>query len=103
MLNVSRPAAFSTLGLMQSATAAEVVTACRSLALQWHGDRNTSDSSMERFQEYAAAYKRLVQSDDGHGVPPFALANQGHAPPGGEAANGDAYTMVGPVQLAGDV
>jgi curved DNA-binding protein CbpA len=43
-----------------------LVHACRKLAVQWHPDKhpNNQEEASKRFQEIAAAYNRLMSSNE---------------------------------------
>jgi len=53
---------YSTLGVSKGATKAEIKSAYRKLALEWHPDRNKSPEAEEKFKEINHAYE--VLSDD---------------------------------------
>ncbi|KAK7091089.1 hypothetical protein V1264_008820 [Littorina saxatilis] len=72
------------LGLTHSASEEDVRKAYRTLALQFHPDKNKSDNATERFQEIQGAYKYLREGpgvvhmhedsdDDDDGIPIFIL------------------------------
>ena len=50
---------YEVLGLTKSASAAEIKSAYRKLALQWHPDRNKSPDAHEKFKEINEAYAVL--------------------------------------------
>ncbi|TAL47301.1 hypothetical protein EPN87_03290 [archaeon] len=50
---------YGTLGISSTANDAEIRTAYRSLALQWHPDRNKSPEAEEKFKEISEAYSVL--------------------------------------------
>ncbi|NTU72914.1 DnaJ domain-containing protein [Candidatus Roizmanbacteria bacterium] len=50
---------YETLGVSKSATEAEIKSAYRKQALQWHPDRNKSPEAHEKFKEINKAYETL--------------------------------------------
>ncbi len=50
---------YEVLGVSKSATAAEIKSAYRKLALEWHPDRNKSPDATEKFKEINEAYAVL--------------------------------------------
>jgi len=50
---------YSVLGVTKSASAAEIKSAYRKLALKWHPDRNKTDGATEKFKEINKAYEVL--------------------------------------------
>lgn len=54
---------YDILGVTKSATAAEIKSAYRKLALQWHPDRNKSKEATEKFKEINEAYEVLSDKD----------------------------------------
>lgn len=75
------------LGVSKSASAAEIKSAYRKLALEWHPDRNKSPEAHEKFKEINEAY--AVLSDD---TKKSAYDQYGHAAfaPGGGMGGGAA-------------
>ncbi len=53
---------YSVLGVTKSASAAEIKSAYRKLALKWHPDRNKASGSTEKFKEINKAYEVLSDS-----------------------------------------
>ena len=75
---------YETLGVVRTATEAEIKSAYRKLALQYHPDRNPGDKASEdKFKEAAEAYAVLVDTDKRHMYDRF-----GHAGLGGAATGG---------------
>lgn len=54
---------YDILGLSKSATAAEIKSAYRKLALKWHPDRNKEKDATEKFKEINEAYEVLSNPD----------------------------------------
>lgn len=54
---------YDILGVSKSATAAEIKSAYRKLALKWHPDRNKESGAAEKFKEINEAYEVLGNSD----------------------------------------
>ncbi len=54
---------YDILGVNKSATAAEIKSAYRKLALKWHPDRNKDSDTHEKFKEINEAYEVLSNSD----------------------------------------
>ena len=50
---------YETLGVKKNATTAEIKAAYRKLALQWHPDRNKSETAEKKFKEVTQAYEVL--------------------------------------------
>lgn len=53
---------YNVLGVTKSASAAEIKSAYRKLALKWHPDRNKASGSTEKFKEINKAYEVLSDS-----------------------------------------
>jgi DnaJ-class molecular chaperone len=53
---------YKILGVAKTATEAEIKSAYRKLALQWHPDRNKSPEATEKFKEITKAYEVLADS-----------------------------------------
>ncbi len=66
---------YEILGLTKSATPAEIKSAYRKLALQWHPDRNKAANANEKFKEINEAYAVLSDSKKKEQYDQF-----GHAP-----------------------
>lgn len=49
--------AYETLGVLATSTDAEIKSAFRRLALEWHPDRNKAKGAEDRFKELKAAYE----------------------------------------------
>lgn len=54
---------YDILGLKQDATAKEIASSYRTLALRYHPDKSTSSSSIERFHAVSKAYQVLADVD----------------------------------------
>mgnify|MGYP003609838088 CR=1 FL=1 len=54
---------YDILGVTKSASAAEIKSAYRKLALKWHSDRNKEKDAAEKFKEINEAYEVLSNSD----------------------------------------
>jgi DnaJ-class molecular chaperone len=54
---------YDILGVSKTATAAEIKSAYRKLALKWHPDRNKASDAHEKFKEINEAYEVLSNSD----------------------------------------
>jgi len=54
---------YDILGVKKTATAAEIKSAYRKLALQWHPDKNKSKEAEEKFKEINEAYEILSDTD----------------------------------------
>ncbi|MFZ1549071.1 MAG: DnaJ domain-containing protein [Microgenomates group bacterium] len=50
---------YSVLGVGKSASAAEIKSAYRKLALKWHPDRNKATGATDKFKEINKAYEVL--------------------------------------------
>jgi len=61
MVKLTRQEAFAELGVAESATDAEVRSAYKRLAREWHPDKNEAVDATEKFQRVNAAYHRLTQ------------------------------------------
>ncbi len=93
---------YEVLGVSKTASAAEIKSAYRKLALQWHPDRNKAADAHEKFKEINEAY--AVLSDDqkksaydqfGHSA--FAPGG-GRGPQGGNPFGGGFGQQQGPFQ-----
>jgi len=81
---VSKRDYYDVLGVARAATEAEIKSAYRKLALQFHPDRNPGDKAAEeKFKEAAEAYAVLADTDKRHMYDRF-----GHAGLGGAATGG---------------
>ena len=54
---------YDILGVSKSATAAEIKSAYRKLALKWHPDRNKEKDASEKFKEINEAYEVLGNTE----------------------------------------
>jgi hypothetical protein len=61
MVKLSRQEALAELGVAAAAGDAEVRSAYKRLAREWHPDKNPSEGATEKFQRINAAYHRLTQ------------------------------------------
>lgn len=77
---------YEVLGLTKSASAAEIKSAYRKLALQWHPDRNKASNANEKFKEINEAYAVLSDSKKKEQYDQF-----GHAPFAPGAGQGSPY------------
>ena len=66
---------YEVLGVSKTASAAEIKSAYRKLALKWHPDRNKSSESEEKFKQINQAYqvlsdpkKKELYDQVGHGA-----------------------------------
>lgn len=90
---------YEVLGLTKTASAAEIKSAYRKLALQWHPDRNKSPDAHEKFKEINEAYAVLSDATKKQQYDQF-----GHAPfqPGagqpGQGPFGGGFGQQGPFQ-----
>lgn len=72
MVKLSRQEAFAELGVAEAASDAEVRSAYKRLAREWHPDKNPSEGATEKFQRINAAYHRITQGSDDKGGDDFA-------------------------------
>lgn len=84
---------YEVLGIGKNASTAEIKSAYRKLALQWHPDRNKSPEAHDRFKEINEAYAILSdpakkQQYDQFGHAPFAPGAGGGQPGGGFGQQG---------------
>jgi DnaJ-class molecular chaperone len=54
---------YSTLGVTKSASATEIKSAYRKMALKWHPDRNKEKNATEKFKEVSQAYEVLSDAN----------------------------------------
>ncbi len=79
---------YEVLGVSKNASAAELKSAYRKLALKWHPDRNKSSDAAEKFKEINKAFEVLSDPKkkemyDQYGPEAFSRAGAGGAAPGG--------------------
>jgi len=81
---------YDILGVSKSATATEIKSAYRKLALQYHPDRNKTKEAEEKFKEVTKAYevlgneeKRKTYDQFGHAAFESGAAGAGQGPFGG--------------------
>src|SRR5690348_15493749 len=91
---------YEVLGVSKSATAAEIKSAYRKLALEWHPDRNKAAHANDKFKEINEAYAVLSdpkkkEQYDQFGHAPFApgagSAGAGQGPFGGGFGQGGPF------------
>ena len=82
---------YDILGLTKSATAAEIKSAYRKLALKWHPDRNKEKDAAEKFKEINEAYEVLSSPEKKSKYDKFGHAafggGTGFNPRGGASGN----------------
>ncbi|KKT40037.1 hypothetical protein A3K29_01465 [Candidatus Collierbacteria bacterium RIFOXYB2_FULL_46_14] len=82
---------YDILGLTKSATAAEIKSAYRKLALKWHPDRNKEKDAAEKFKEINEAYEVLSSPEKKSKYDQFGHAafggGTGFNPRGGASGN----------------
>lgn len=82
---------YDILGVSKSATAAEIKSAYRKLALKWHPDRNKDKEATEKFKEINEAYEILSNPDKKSKYDQFGHAafggGTGFNPNGGASGN----------------
>ena len=74
---------YDILGVSKTATAAELKSAYRKMALQWHPDRNKAADAESKFKEINEAYQILSDPQKKATYDQF-----GHTPPGGAGFGG---------------
>lgn len=79
---------YDVLGVSKNASAAELKSAYRKLALEWHPDKNKSPEAETRFKEINEAYQVLSDSTKKAQYDQFGHAPQGGNPFGGSAGGG---------------
>ncbi len=87
---------YSELGVSRSATAAEIKSAYRKLALQWHPDRNKAPEANEKFKAINRAYE--VLSDEAKKQLYDQMGHDAYTRSGGatQGAGGAGYGQYGP-------
>lgn len=88
---------YEVLGVGKSASAAEIKSAYRKLALEWHPDRNKATDAHEKFKEINEAY--AVLSDDQKKSAYDQFGHSAFAPGGGRGPQGNPFAgQQGPFQ-----
>ncbi|HSV94492.1 MAG TPA: J domain-containing protein [Spirochaetia bacterium] len=90
---------YDILGVSKSATAAEIKSAYRKLALKWHPDRNKENDAHEKFKEINEAYEVLSNPEKKAKFDQFGHAAFGNG--GGFNPNGGAGNPFGSYYQAG--
>ncbi|HUF47160.1 MAG TPA: molecular chaperone DnaJ [Vicinamibacterales bacterium] len=89
---MSRRDYYEVLGVERTASEAELKSAYRKLALQYHPDRNPGDTAAEeRFKEAAEAYSVLGDADKRQRYDRFGHAGVAGAGPGAQGFNPDIF------------